>query len=116
MNRNQKNVAAAVAILIGCGVAIGAMATKIYLDKSKDIRNEVNRLKRETDFKLSREFLKELEEELKAELNGANQKNDDVANRVNPDAEAPVSEPEVLAEEVPVEEEIVVDVTEAVEA
>lgn len=69
MNKEYRNIGVAAAILVGCGVAIGAMAHKIYKDKNKEYIEAAKHLKNETDFKLSKEFLKELKEELKEEQN-----------------------------------------------
>lgn len=69
MNKEYRNIGVAAAILVGCGVAIGAMAHKIYKDNNKEYIEAAKRLKNETDFKLSKEFLKELKEELREEQN-----------------------------------------------
>jgi hypothetical protein len=67
MQKNVKNTVIGIAaILVGCGAVIGAMATKIHYDKTKPYRDEVRRLKKETDFGFSKEFLKELRDELES--------------------------------------------------
>ena len=107
-NEKKVNVGAVAAILVGCGVAIGAMAYKIYKEKNKEYNKEISRLKKETDFKFSKEFLNELKDELKEEM----------AQKDKPASEASKvaveSEPEaveVIIEEVPVETELSVEGT-----
>lgn len=54
-------------VLVGCGVAIGAMAAKIHYDRNRIYYEELRRLKKESDFKFSKEFKEELKEELRKE-------------------------------------------------
>lgn len=99
MNKKEKGIATVAAILVGCGVAIGVMAHKIYKEHNKEYIEAVKKLKKETDFKFSKEFLNELKEELKEEKK---------ASRTTPTKSADIPS-EVLAEEIPVSEELIED-------
>ena len=52
-------------VLMVCSAIAGLVYAKIYNDLNKVYIQEVKRLKSETDFKFSKEFLKELKEELR---------------------------------------------------
>ena len=86
----KENAVGIAAILVGCGVAIGALVAKIHYDKNKEYFDEVKRLKNETDLKLSKEFYKELKEELKKENKQEQKANVSVAVEEAPASEADV--------------------------
>lgn len=107
-NEKKVNVGAVAAILVGCGVAIGAMAYKIYKEKNKEYNKEISRLKKETDFKFSKEFLNELKDELKEEMV---QKDKHASEAPKVAVESEPEAVEVIIEEVPVETELSVEGT-----